>query len=145
MGSQHVAFWDQASYAVVGDSARKGFPLLSYGELKKRGKRVFAVDPSVAEIAGDPTYASLASLPERVDAAVLEVPREDTLDVVRQAADAGIRNVWIHVNRDTPEAVALARERGLNVLTGACAVMYLAKGVNAHTVHRWVHRLVGRY
>jgi predicted CoA-binding protein len=145
MTSKHAEFWNHASYAVVGDSAKKGFPRLSYGELKKRGKRVFAVDPALAEIEGDRTYSSLAALPERVDAVVLEVPREDTLDLVRQAADAGIGNVWIHMTRDTPEAVAFARERGLNVLTGACAVMYLAKGLSAHTVHRWASRLAGRY
>lgn len=145
MTSAHEAFWAGSSYAFVGHSATKGFPRISYGELKKRGGKAFAVDPSVEQVGGDRTYPDLRSLPERVDGVVIEVPREETLDWVRQAADAGITNVWIHVNRDTPEALQLAQERGLNVLTGTCAVMYLTRGFSAHTIHKGINKLLGRY
>ncbi|MHB8417981.1 MAG: CoA-binding protein [Myxococcales bacterium] len=145
MGSAHEAFWEHASFAFVGHSAKKGFPKLSYGEAKKRGKKVFAVDPSVDRIAEDETYPDLRSLPERVEGVVLEVPREETLDWVRRAAEAGIENVWIHMNRETPEALELARQRGLTVLTGSCAVMYLSQGLTYHSAHRWLSKLGGRY
>ena len=72
---------------------------------------------NIAEIDGDATHPDLESLPEKVDAVVLEVPKGETADWVRKAADAGISDVWIHMNRDTPEALAVAEERGLNVLT----------------------------
>ena len=145
MASAHEAFWTHSSFAFVGHSATKGFPRISYGEAKKHGKRVFAVDASVDQIDGDKTYADLRALPEKVDGVVIEVPREETLDVVRQAADAGIRNVWVHMNRDTPEVVALAKEKGLNLLTGTCAVMYIAQGLSAHTIHKWANKLLGKY
>ena len=145
MASAHEAFWTHSSFAVVGHTAKKGFPRISYGELKKRGKKIFAVDPSVDQIDGDKTYPDLRSLPEKVDAVVVEVPREETLDVVRQAADAGIKNVWVHMNRDTSEAVELARQRGLNILTGTCAVMYVAQGLTYHSIHKWVNKLLGKY
>jgi len=103
------------------------------------------VDPSVEKIGGDKTYPSLQSLPKKVDAVVLEVPREETLDLVRQAAEAGIKNVWIHANRDTPQAVDLAKEKGLNVLTGTCAAMYVKQGFSYHSFHKWVNRLLGKY
>jgi predicted CoA-binding protein len=61
MSSVREEFWTNSSFAFVGHSAEKGFPTLSYGELKKQGKKVFAVDPSVGEIAGDKTYPDLAS------------------------------------------------------------------------------------
>ncbi len=145
MVSAHEEFWTHSSFAFVGHFATKGFPRISYGEAKKLGKRVFAVDPSVDEIDGDKTYADLHALPEKVDGVVVEVPREETLAVVRQAADAGITNVWIHMNRDTPEAIALAKEKRLNLLTGTCAVMYLSRGLSAHTIHKWLNRLLGKY
>src|SRR5208282_6519428 len=105
MATAHEAFWNHSSYAFVGHSSAKGFPALSYGEAKKRGKKVFAVDASVERIAGDKTYPDLRALPEPVEGVVLEVPREETADWVRQAARAGIKNVWIHMNRETPEAL----------------------------------------
>ena len=145
MPTDHEKFWTNTSFAFVGHSAKKGFPKLSYQELRKQGKKVFAVDPSVDAIDGDRAYPDLESLPQKVDAAVLEVPREETEEWVRRAADAGAGSVWIHMNRETPEAVALARERGLDVLTGTCAVMYVKPGFSYHSIHKWLNQLTGRY
>jgi hypothetical protein len=39
----------------------------------------------------------------------------------------------------------LAEERGLNVLTGTCAVMYVKRGFTYHTLHKWVNQLIGSY
>jgi len=145
MPTEHEEFWTNSSFAFVGHSTEKEFPTLSYSELKKQGKKVFAVDPSVDEIAGDKTYPDLASLPEKVDAVVLELPKPETEDWVAKAADAGIRNVWIHMNRETPEALALARERGIKIHTGTCAVMYVKRGFSYHSLHKWINQLLGKY
>lgn len=145
MSTAHETFWTHSSFAFVGNSAKKGFPKISYGEAKKRGKKVFAVDPSTGQIAGDKAYPDLRSLPEMVDGVVLEVSREETFDWVRQAAAAGIKNVWIHMNRETPEAVEFAKQAGLNVLSGTCAVMYLAQGFTYHSIHKWLNKLTRRY
>ena len=145
MPTDYEAFWTNSSFAFVGHSTEKAFPTLSYSELKKQGKKVFAVDPSVEEIAGDQTYPDLASLPEKVDAVVLELPKPETEDWVAKAADAGIQNVWIHMNRETPEALALARERGIKIHTGTCAVMYVKRGFSYHSLHKWINQLLGKY
>jgi predicted CoA-binding protein len=145
MASAHEAFWTRSRYAFVGHSAKKGFPRISYAQAKKSGKKVFAVDPSVDQIDGDKTYANLRSLPRKIHGVVLEVPREETLDLVKQAADAGIKNIWIHMNRETPEALEFARKKGLNVLTGTCAVMYVAQGFTYHSIHKWLNKLLRKY
>jgi len=145
MATPHERFWENESFAFVGHTAKSGFPTLSYGELRKQGRKVYGVDPSVDEIDGDRVYRDFASLPEAVDAAVLEVPREETCEWVERAADAGIRHVWVHMGRDTPEALALAEKRGLDVLKGTCAVMYVKPGFSYHTLHKWVNQLTGQY
>lgn len=145
MSSEYEAFWSHESFAVVGHTAAKGFPQLTYAGLRDGGRKVFPVDPSVDEIDGDTAYADFESLPEPVAAAVLEVPQDETESWVRRAADAGIRDVWIHMTRETPEAVALAKERGVNVLTGTCAVMYVTPGFTVHSLHKWANKLTGKY
>lgn len=145
MASAHERFWESQSFAFVGDTAKKGFPKLSYRELRDQGRKVFAVDPTAQAIEGDRAYPDFAALPEKVEAAVLEVPAEDTAEWVTRAADAGIRRVWIHMGRETPEALARARERGVEALTGTCAVMYVKPGFSYHTLHKWVNQLGGRY
>lgn len=67
------------------------------------------------------------------------------MEFMRQAAEVGIKDVWVHMGRETPEALALAREKGLNVLTGTCAVMYVSPGFSYHSVHKWLNKLLGRY
>ncbi|MAE93456.1 MAG: CoA-binding protein [Deltaproteobacteria bacterium] len=145
MAGEKEAFWEQGSFAFVGHKEAKAFPTLSYSEARKRGKKVFAVDPSVDEIEGDPTYEDLSALPEKVDGVVLEVPKEETEGWVRQAADLGIGRVWIHMGRDTPEALALARDKGLEVHKGTCAVMYLSQGFSVHAIHKAVAKLTRSY
>ena len=145
MASNHETFWDHGSFAVVGDEKKKNFPRLTYRGLKKLGKKVFPVDPSAGEIEGDTAYADLTRLPERVDAVVLEVPKQDTRDWVARAAEAGIEHVWIHMQRETPEALALAKDKGMNVRSGTCAVMYVTPGLTYHSIHKWIMKLVGRY
>jgi predicted CoA-binding protein len=145
MASSYETFFENRSFAVVGDTAKKNFPVLTYRGLKKMGKVVFPVDPSEAEIEGDKAYPDLGQLPGKVDAAILEVPKDDTRDWVARVADAGIKDVWIHLQRETPEALALAREKGLNVRSGTCAVMYVTPGFTYHSIHKWIMKLVGKY
>jgi predicted CoA-binding protein len=145
MPSEYERFWTSPSYAVVGHSAKGDFPKITYRELKKSGKKVFAVDPGADIVERDKAYPDLAALPEKVEAVIIETPKEETGDWVARAADAGIRNVWIHMGCETPEALELARERGLNVRHGTCAVMYLIPGFSFHSIHKWINKLLGKY
>ncbi len=145
MTSQYENFWTHTTYAVIGNSARARFPRLTYGALKERGKKVFAVDPSVPTIEGDKAYPNLVALPESVDAIVIEVPKEETHSWIEQASKAGIKRVWIHMNRDTPEALALAQEKGMDVCYGTCAVQYISTQFFPHGIHRWIRKGLGRY
>ena len=145
MASNQETFFDLHSFAVVGNTAKKNFPVLTYRGLKNAGKVVYAVDPSTEEIEGDKAFADLEHLPERVDAVVLEVPKEDTEAWIAKVADAGVKDVWIHMARETPEALALARERGLNARSGTCAVMYVTPGFTYHSIHKWIMKLAGKY
>jgi predicted CoA-binding protein len=145
VASNYETFWDNRSFAVVGHEAKKNFPVLTYRGLKNLGKDAWPVDPSAGEIDGDRTYSDLADLPETVDAVVLEVPKDEVREWVDRAADAGVRDVWIHMGRETPEALALAEEKGMNVRSGTCAVMYLTPGFTFHSIHRWIMKVTGKY
>ena len=130
---------------MVGHSAKRPFPRLTYGALKEQGKVVFAVDPSTDEVDGDPTCADLDSLPGAVDAVVIEVPQGESAQWVRKAAALGVRDVWLHMNTASEEALAVARDANLRLRHGTCAVMYLKQGFTYHSIHRWVNRLRGKY
>lgn len=145
MPSNHETFWQHERFAVVGHKAKRNFPELTYRGLKKLGKTVFPVDPSLDEVDGDRVFKDLDALPEKVDGVVLEVPREDTKEWVARAAELGVKDIWIHMARDTPEALALAKKKGINVRHGTCAVMYVTPGFTFHAIHRGIMKLTGKY
>ncbi len=91
MPSECERFWNKETYAVVGHQGKRAFPKLTYGALKEQGKNVFAIDPSSGEIAGDKAYPDFSYLPNHVQAAVLEVPKDETAAWVAKAADAAWR------------------------------------------------------
>ena len=91
MPSECEKFWDADVYAVVGASARKPFPKLTYNALKERGKTVYAVDATAAEVEGDATFADLAALPQKPQAVVMELPKEETAARISSSVRAARR------------------------------------------------------
>jgi len=61
-----------------------------YKELKERGFEVYAVNPALDGIAGDPCYPSLAALKDKVDGAVVCVQPARVSGVLREAAKMGL-------------------------------------------------------
>ena len=145
MASECERFWERGSYAVVGHQAKRPFPKITYKALKDRGKTAYAIDPESPQVEGDPAYLDFSALPGPVEAAVLELPKEETAAWVARAADAGVTEIWIHQMTDTPEALAEAQQRGLHVVTGHCAVMYNMQGFSMHSPHRFIWKLLGKY
>lgn len=145
MPSNHETFFRLARFGVVGHSKVKPFPLITYRRLKALGKSVHAIDPSTDQIDGDRAYPDLAALPGPIDALIIETPKAETRDWVNAAAEAGIRDVWVHQGLETPEAVTVAETRGINLRTGSCAVMYLDPGLSVHGLHKLIMKLTGRY
>ncbi len=145
MASNYENFFSGTSFAVTGHSKKKDFPKLTYKGLKSIGKVVYPVDPSVSEIDGDKVYPDFDSLPGKVDRIILETPKQETRDWVAKATDVGVKDVWIHMDCETPEALKLANDKDINVCYGTCAVMYVTPGFSFHSFHKIIMKLLGKY
>ena len=131
--------------AVVGVSATgKGFGSFAYSELKKKGYRVMAVHPTASAVNGDPCWPNLASLPEPVERALVVVKPEAAEAVLREAADAGVRRVWLQQGAESPAALRVGEELGLEVVHGQCILMFADPVGPLHGVHRWIWKLIGK-
>ena len=125
------------------DDAATGLKKAIFEHLTAKGIDVEDLD--YMGIKGDATYPDLSSLPESVDAVIIEVPKEETKDWIRKAADQGIKNAWIHMECETPEAIELAKEKGMDLRYGTCAVMYLQQGFSYHSIHKFINKLLKIY
>src|SRR5260370_40625480 len=79
--------------ALVGVSPKggAGANILRSGQRFGFAVPTWPVNPNYDEIAGHRCYKSLRELPERPDCVVVSVPADAVLDVVGEAAAAGIR------------------------------------------------------
>jgi predicted CoA-binding protein len=142
------SFLAQKRIAVIGVSSTKDDAAnLIYRKLRETGYEVFAVNPKVDTVEGDPCYANVQAIPGGVEGAVIVTRPEVTAQVVRECADAGVKQVWMHQgmgNSVSDEAVTYCREHGIAVIPGACPMMYCKPVDFGHKCMRWAFGLVGR-
>ena len=142
-------FLAQHRFAVVGVSEKAGnFGLTIYRELRDKGYDVVPVNPDVATVDGAPCHPDLASVPGVLDGVIVMVPRSVAADVVRECSTVGIPRVWLFrgvgAGAVSDEAVALCHEHGIDVVAGACPLMFLEPVGSVHRFHRGLVRLTGR-
>jgi len=135
--------------AVVGVSrSGKKFGNTISLELKQRGYQVFMVHPQAQEIGGERCYPNLASLQGKVDGVLICLPPTSAGQALREAAQAGMKKVWLQQGAQSPEVLALARELGITPVAGKCILMYVTTGdpfFSPHRLHGAVMKLIGQY
>jgi len=137
------AFLANPAIAVVGAS-RLGhkFGNAACRVLVAKGYRVYPIHRHVSQIDVMACYPRFVDLPEKVDAVLIVVPPWEALDVIGQAAAAGIHYVWLQQGAESAEAVKLAAKLGLTLISGECVLMY-AKPSGVHLAHRFIRRITG--
>jgi predicted CoA-binding protein len=132
--------------AVVGASPdRRQFGNTVYRALRDGGLDVAAVHPTATTVEGDAAYADIGSVPGPVDGVIVMVAADKAVDVVRACARRGIRHVWLFKGLGGPgavsdEAVAECERRGIEVVAGACPLMFLEPVGLVHRIHRTARR-----
>jgi predicted CoA-binding protein len=145
-------FLAQKRIAVAGVSRDKSHhPAgnLIYNRLKQTGHDVFPVNPHMQSFEGDRCYPNLQSIPGGVDGVVVITRPEITQHIVRECDAAGVRRVWMHESLAkgssvSPEAVEYCRQHNINVIAGACPMMF-GDGVDfGHKCMRWIMGVSGK-
>ena len=74
---------------------------------------------------------------------ILVTPPAATLKLVREAAEAGIRRVWIQQGAESDDAVRFCGEAGLAVVHHHCILMFAEPAAWFHRLHRGVLGILG--
>jgi predicted CoA-binding protein len=147
MNSKKVVeeFLSQKKIAVVGVSRKKTkFGNAIYKELKQKGYQVFPINPHINTFEGDTCYPNLLSLPQKVDAVVINVPPEQTEKVVREVKQAGINKVWLQQGSQSEAAIKFCEENGIDCVSNECILMFAHSPAFIHRAHRWVWGVLGK-
>ena len=101
-----------------------------FRKLRASGYEVFPVNPNAAEVEGTLCYPDLASVPGELHGVVVATHPAVSATIVRQAAERGVRRVWLHrsfgAGSVSPEAIEECAKRGIACIAGGCPVLYCA-------------------
>jgi predicted CoA-binding protein len=115
---------ESTTVAVVGatDNPSK-YGYVIYRDLKRKGYRVYAVNPGRATVDSDRAYPDLKSLPVKPTIVNIVVPPRVTTKVLRESLEQGLSNVWLQPGAESPENMAFLQEHGFNYLANACIMV----------------------
>ena len=80
-----------------------------------------------------------------MDAVVISVPPQQAALVLRDAAAAGIKKVWLQQGSQSIETGKVAKEVGITPVEGKCILMYAGEVKSIHAFHRFFAKLFGQY
>ena len=128
--------------AVVGVSRNsKQFANVVYRHMRGAGYALYPVNPAAGEIEGDVAYAQLRDVPDPIDGVLIMVNRAAAKQVVEDCVARGVERVWLHrglgsAGALSDEAVAVCREEHVEVVAGACPLMFISPSRHIHWLHR---------
>jgi uncharacterized protein len=144
-----ASFLAQPRITVVGASDDKGnFGGTIYRALKAHGHDVVAVNPNAQLVDGDPCYPGLASVPGPLGGVLVMVKAADAVGLIRECLAFQVDHIWLFKGLGGPgavstEAIELCRQAHVNVVEGACPLMFLEPVGVPHRIHRRFRRLYG--
>lgn len=141
-------FLSLRTIAITGLSrTKKDAASLIYTTLRSRGYKVFAVHPDADTLEGDTCYKSFSDIPECVGGLIIAGSPAHTLSIVKNAKEAGIRNIWIHKSIGssvTEDAVQFCLANGVQVIPGGCPMMFSKPVDFGHVCLRGILGVLGR-
>jgi uncharacterized protein len=107
-------------------------------ELRPKGYEIH-----IAYLKGTGSDATIADVKDKVEGAIIAVPKSECEAAVKEAIEAGIPRLWLQAGCQTKDAVALCEGKGVPVVEGACVLMYAQPVKSVHAFHRGLWKLFG--
>jgi len=116
--------------AVVGASDKADRPahgVMAF--LQDQGYRTIPVNPRLAggELLGEPVYATLTDIPERIDMVDIFMNAKRVEPIVSQALDTDAGVVWMQLGVVNAAAARLAADAGLTVIMDRCPAIEMRR------------------
>ncbi|HKK42541.1 MAG TPA: CoA-binding protein [Bacteroidales bacterium] len=127
-------FIESQPIALVGVSRNpKKFGYTAFKELSEKGMNILPVNPQADEILGHKVFKNVRLLPPDVGGIIIMTKKDRTAEVVREAKEKGIKQIWIQQMADSKEAIAELMDTDINFITGECILMHY----KPHSIHKF--------
>ena len=112
------------SIAVVGLSSNPARP--SYGVteyMQSAGYHIIPVNPNETDVLGEPSYASLEEIPQKIEIVDIFRCPDQVTPVVDAAIRANAKVIWMQLGIANESAAEKARAAGITVVMDACILI----------------------
>lgn len=112
------------SMAVIGATDHPAkYGGIIYRDMKAKGFRVFAVNPNRETVDGDPCWPTVKDLPEKPTMVVFVVPASTGVRVLKDCAEAGLRNIWVQPGAFSPQMRDALESGDFEWIAEACVMV----------------------
>lgn len=94
-----------------------------YRNLKSKGFKVLAVNPTRSTVDGDAAYPTLADLPEEPTIINVVVPPNVGIKIAEEADSLGYKRIWYQPGADSAEIVNYLTDHDFDFLAGPCIMV----------------------
>ncbi len=114
----------ETTIAIIGatDNAAK-YGNVIYKDLKRKGYKIFPVNPGRNFVDGDQAYVSISKLPEKPTIINFVVPPTVTLKILQDCLEVNLLNIWVQPGAEDPAVMAFLQENDFNYLANACIMV----------------------
>ena len=138
------SFLSEKKIAIAGVSRNsKKFGYTVFQELSQKGFDVYPVNPNAGSLGGTPCFQSISALPTDVRNLLVLTPKDQTAGVIREAVSKGISGIWIQQMSETSEALQIAQENKVDLISKQCILMWVEPVKSIHRFHRNLKKLFG--
>ncbi|MCF8367070.1 MAG: CoA-binding protein [Bacteroidales bacterium] len=139
-------FMQQRNIAIVGVSAKANkFGNTIFKTLVDKGYNLFPVHQSLESFEGVGCFKTIGTLPPEVEALIICTKPDQTIELVKQANEKGIKHIWLQQGAQDDEAIEFARSENINIIHRECALMFAEPVTSIHKFHRTINKLFGAY
>lgn len=139
-------FYNSERIAFVGVSRdKKKFSKYVFDQLRSKDYKLVPINSQADEIDGEKCYRSLSELEYKPKSIIIMTKPEQTLDVLKQAVELGINNIWIQQQAESKEVMEYAQQSNVNIITKKCIMMYASPVTGFHRFHQLLVKFTGGY
>jgi uncharacterized protein len=139
-------FLAEKNVAIVGISqAKQKFGNTIFAALQKAGYNLYPVHHQLKSFEGVDCYQQINSLPNHVNALIICTKPDHCMDLVKQAVDKNIQNIWLQQGAQNDEAILSAQKNGANIIHRECILMFAKPVTSIHRFHRGINKFFGLY
>lgn len=135
------------SFALCGLSrSGKKFSNMLFNKMIELNYSVYPVNPNTEIIGKSSVFNSLHNLPKDCNRVILMTPKNEGLNLIKEAITIGIQDIWVQQGAENQEIIEFSKNHPeYNIIYGYCLWMFISPGGFPHNFHKGILQILNKY